>query len=217
MDPNSLSTHIELSAVDATTLHYVYSTIAQTLAGAFGILGAFMLFHIHIVNQSVKGICTRISQAGQNNERDHLQGAAHYIRLYLAQENWDDFLKSIDNVSLNKIGWCYIHMDEPHFESLKKLLRKQLNIKKIIINKFTFLTLPLTVITIALSLILLAFVPSLVNNIFYSKGALLLSLFLSILCIGSYTDIVRNAFKGYKLQTEPKEKNNDQQKQEKHP
>lgn len=210
MDPNSLPTHIELSAVDATTLHFVYSTISQTLAGAFGILGAFMLFHIHSVNQSIKGICTRISQAGQNNQRDHLRGAAHFIKLYLAQENWDDFLKSIDNVSLNKIGWGYILMDEPHFESLKKLLRKQLNIKKVIINKFTFLTLPLTVITIALSLVLLAFVPSLVNNIFYSKGALLLSLLLFILCIFSYADIVRNAFKGYKLQAEPKEKNNDQ-------
>ena len=167
MDPNSLPTNIELSAVDATTLHYLYSTIAQTLAGAFGILGAFMLFHIHSVNQSVKGICTRISQAGKNNERDHLRGAAHNIQLYLAQENWDDFLKSIDDVSLNKIGWCYILMDENHFESLKKLLRKQLNIKNVIINKFTFLILPLTVITIALSLILLAFVPSLINNIFY--------------------------------------------------
>ena len=76
MDPNFIPNNIELSSIDVTTLHYVYSTIAQTLAGAFGVLGAFMLFHIQSVNQSIKGICTRINEAGRMKESTNLQGVA---------------------------------------------------------------------------------------------------------------------------------------------
>ncbi|MHC4069042.1 MAG: hypothetical protein ACYS18_01745 [Planctomycetota bacterium] len=46
--------------LDETTLYYTYSTIAQTLAGAFGILGAFTLFKLQSIQQLCRGICGMI-------------------------------------------------------------------------------------------------------------------------------------------------------------
>ncbi len=50
-EPNIVATTIQeislpLFGTDETALYYTFSTIAQTLAGAFGILGAFVLYRL---------------------------------------------------------------------------------------------------------------------------------------------------------------------------
>ena len=75
--------------IDETTLFYTYSTIAQTLAGAFGILGAFTLFHLQSINQSLKGICSAIY-----NSSTIVSGI---IRLSFLREDWQSFSDNLNN------------------------------------------------------------------------------------------------------------------------
>ena len=199
MDPNSLNTVVEYLRIDATTLYYTYSTIAQTLAGAFGILGAFILFRLQSLDQSIKGICTAIFKAASKH--------TDKIKQLFAQENWDDFLQEIEGYSWNVTDRGTVLINGVQFKNYRKLLRGKINLKKNTILNLK-VTLCLTAVTIALSLILLPLTPILAQRIYFSIGFLTIVIFLSILCIYKYMRLIIEA-----LKSDIVKKTKDEQKQ----
>jgi hypothetical protein len=45
----------------ATSLYYTFSTIAQSLAGAIGLLGAFVLFNLQSINEEIERYASQIA------------------------------------------------------------------------------------------------------------------------------------------------------------
>ena len=185
MDANCLTINVEALGIDATTLYYTYSTIAQTLAGAFGILGAFVLFRLQSINQSIKEICTQLFTAVPREIKDKSKQS-------FALENWEDFLNKIDGCSFMNITFRAVEITGEELENYIELLKQKINLKKAIIL-YLQQTVCVTAMTIALSLILLPCTPKLAQNVFVSIGFLIIVIFVSILCIYKYMQLILEA------------------------
>lgn len=188
--------------LDETTLYYTYSTIAQTLAGAFGILGAFTLFHLQSINQSLKGVCSTIYHLSPN--------PSGIIELSFLREDWSSFLDNLNEYGMSALlGPAGIDTEE--YELLRSGLNHEINYKKGVI-KHLKTTAYLTAIAIVLSLIALAFVPKLVNYAFSSKVLLGLTVGISIGCIFNYMTILVKAISHKTYKVNPRSKTEKKKK-----
>jgi hypothetical protein len=193
MDANSLSTAASMPYIDTTTLYYTYSTIAQTLAGAFGIIGAFVLFRLQGLNQSIRAFATGAREClGYHITFDEQDTA-------FKMENWDMFLKSIEDSALSKLRveglagtlWKYVRQKDD-LKGLRELLRIHLKTRRFVILCLKK-TAKVTALTIILSLVLLPLSPLLAHNILVSMSFLLLALSFTIFCITQYVNLISSA------------------------
>ena len=179
--------------IDETTLYYTYSTIAQTLAGAFGILGAFTMYKLQSINNSCQGIGDAIIKSYCRTK--------HLPEVYMSYSNrdWDAFRESIDNYmekhnDLHKkpeFRVCY-ELDEKTISRyrgmLLRLISAQTKIKKQILSSLKF-----TVITISYSLILLPLSAVVAQNIVVAIFFTLIAVVFSIKCLMGYRLLILNA------------------------
>jgi len=172
--------------LDATTLYYTYSTIAQTLAGAFGILGAFTLFRLQSITQSIKGICTAIYN-GAVCQRN-------IIKIPFAEEDWNGFSRAIEGRSLDEVIYDRVSISLEQFENYRNKLKTRLIFRETVIS-YLKATLYLTAVTIALSLFFLPLTPVLAEWIYFSAGFLIITVILSILCLYKYVQLIKQTLR----------------------
>jgi len=84
--------------MDATTLYYTFSTIAQTLAAAFAFVGAFVLFRLQGINQEIESIMRRIIDkldyvAGEREDYDEGMKT-------IGSKEYETYFKRVENLYL---------------------------------------------------------------------------------------------------------------------
>ncbi len=197
MDPNTVA--------DATTLYYTYSTIAQTLAGAFGFLGAFVLFRLQSINRSCEivtgNVFTYISNTRllffNKTYQTEMREACDY-------QNWSKFIEKLKA----GISEYKDEKQEPLGNAAKKMLNhfvkllsnhtnETSTLKKDLIRSAKF-----TGGTIAISLLLLAFVPCLAKYPVLSQVLLGGCVALSLWCVWLYVSLIINVFADKKSEPE---------------
>jgi len=194
MDCNSLSI-TDLLRIDATTLYYTYSTIAQTLAGAFGIIGAFVLFRLQGLNQSIREFATA---AWHNLGRTSQQGD---MKIPFKTQNWEGFLAAIEDSALSKRRfesgaetrtlWDFV-VEKKDFLRHRESLRRTLKTKGDVMLQLKLVA-RWTALTIILSLVLLPLSPTLAS---YARVSILLlgiATGMTINCIRHYMSLISRA------------------------
>lgn len=187
----------EIFQIDRTALFYTYSTIAQTLAGAFGILGAFILFRLQALNQVLKSVCSSIYNGGRN-KRDG-------VKTPLAQEDWKGFYAVIKDRNLDEIVFNDFTINSGDLESFKFILKTKLELKEKITKK-AHKTLWHTVFPIALSLLCLPICSLLSQYSILSLVVLAITTAASIWCLFLYVTLVGEALELGKSKTKPEHK-----------
>ncbi len=183
----------DIFQIDETTLYYLFSTIAQTLAGAFGILGVFAMYKLQSIENTCKGIGDTIIQSHCRTK--------HLPEVYMSYSNrdWNAFRESIkkymaEHNDLHKkpeFRVCY-ELDEKTISRYSGMLLRSISnrtkIKKQIIS-----ALKLTIITISYSVLVLPFSTAVAH---YQSLTIVLTatvIMLSIKCLLDYSSLVLNA------------------------
>lgn len=194
--------------IDQTALFYTYSTIAQTLAGAFGILGAFMLFKLQSISNSIEGVCTTIYNAILNNHGK--SSAKEEVRVIYVQKKWHEFYNAIkDKPSSDSFRGGSRQITEKEFETHRDKLKEALSQQSSIVRRLKS-TLWITLIAISLSIVLLPFVPVLDKYFLVSFILVVITISLSIVCIVCYVNLVIKAL--YLKGNKPEPKQGKQEK-----
>lgn len=105
----------------ANTLYYTLSTIAQTLAGAFALMAAFVVFRLQFATARITETAWTVARAGR------------LVRLYREskfKEVYDGSERSIQEASALK----------PYLGSVRRELGQLLALKKIVTRRFWFST-----------------------------------------------------------------------------
>jgi len=169
-----------------TALFYTFSTIAQTLAGAFAILGAFIMFKIQNIIRSFRKLGELFNQV-YSAFTNSIPNSYHL-------ENWEEYLFDMKNFyeenyesaeytgyTLSPNQFCYyLEIFEKNFD-LKKSISEQIG--------FAFFS---TAITIMLALISLPFVPQYTNAI-PMLISLITAIVLTLICILLYGSLLFTA------------------------
>lgn len=201
MDPNTIDPNVIAAAIslDPNVLYYTYSTIPQTLAGAFGILGVFLLFYLQNLNQTIKGVCSTIHTGG----RDPVSN----LRQLYTLEDWDGLLNFIKGKKLGDLFATHFSMSEEQLTDYKSLLSKTLDKRDMAYLNLRSI-IRLTIPAIIAPLFLLPFVQLLSKNIFLFAAPLLCTLLLSAYCVYNYGAMILMLFRAKmdKLQNPEKTK-----------
>ncbi len=179
-----------------TISYYFYSTVAQTLAGAFGFLGAFVLFRL----QSIDRACEKAFDFWLENfqMRDYSAGFILSVQKELS-DDWDAVADGIRAEAeryhkKQRPDSCKTLEKEfngnfPEYLRLKNYAHKQYEVKTNFYRALIF-----TVITISISLVLLALVPQLIKNNLINKVCLAVTLLFSLMCICLYAQTIHITF-----------------------
>lgn len=156
-----------------TAFFYTYSTIAQTLAASFGILGAFLLYRLQTISNHMRTIIEMI---------DDLTGAPNKTyRFILLTEDYDALLEKLRSYNSNQNTYSL----DSYIEHRVRLN----NHRKNLIKKATFAFFA-TVPTTLLSIILLTCIHLLCKYGAISSLFLGLVIGLTALCVSLYADLV---------------------------
>ncbi len=174
--------------LDETALYYTYSTIAQTLAGAFGVLGAFTLFKLQSIQQSCLGICRMFM------DRHKRHGAIlGELELSYKHGNWEMFYTELNRYKDDmKILLSNYAVVTGEVLLTLNLLKQNIDNKKMIIKKIKCAT-TITALTIALSLTVLPFSTKISQYETITMFLIFLTIILSIWCIFSYKSLIITA------------------------
>jgi len=195
MDANSLPTVTSALSIDVTTLYYTYSTIAQTLAGAFGIIGAFVLFRLQNLNQVIRASATGV--------HDNLDSRIlnRTVKTSLQEEKWEAFLKAIEDDSLSKkwlgetVLWEGV-IDKVRFKNHRESLKRSLETKGNVVFQLKLIA-RWTALTIILSLVLLPLSSILASYATVSIFLLGIATVMTIKCIRHYMSLISSALTEY--------------------
>ena len=182
MEPNILSSTVQ--AIDPNALYYTCSTIAQTLAGAFGILGAFVLFRVQSSNDKIKELATKLRDGFYPTSSP--EDKEIYYEAF-RKSNWSlfsDYAKKIIFPSNNS--------KQNIVNDLLDEFKKQLDLKKDILS-YLKSAMILSAITILLSIIILPFTPLLSKCLIASVPFLITTILLTTACIISYYRLIKSA------------------------
>ncbi len=177
--------------IDQTALFYTYSTIAQTLAGAFGILGAFMLFKLQSINNSIEGVCSIIytgilTGSGRSSAKEE-------VRIPYVQQKWYEFYDAIkDRPFPDLFSGGTRQIPDNEFETCRDKLKEALSQRSSIVRLLKS-TLWITLIAISLSIVLLPLVPVLDKYFLVSCILVVITIILSMVCIVRYVNLVIKA------------------------
>lgn len=188
--------------INETAMYYTFSTIAQTLAGAFGILGAFVMYRL----QNIKQLNSNIGKIIIESKSSTLPHLADILTPYIYQD-WASFYENLnkrkdDDIKMNhaieeikerKTGGvlyrdyfykCYLTDKDNVFHSLN-VLKNNLRTKKDVIACIK-ITLIFTIIVISLSLIALPCCCELSHSLIWGRFLTAVAIVLSIGCLYSY-------------------------------
>jgi len=180
MDANSVGVMAKL-LISETALFYSFSTIAQTLAGAFAILGAFVLFKTQSINKVFENIteifCGLNSAIGYESRstEDWVQYIDEFEKYY--SDNWKDSNVLVDNLR------------DKDFLRLIDKFKKNIELKITILTDFLLIFI-YTATAIAISLISLPFVSVLVGSKFIII-LLVSAILLSLVCLYYYGELLK--------------------------
>lgn len=163
-----------IAAITANTLYYSLSTIAQTLAGAFALMAAFVVFKLQFT----------IAQIGESARP--VARAAGRFRLFRErkfQEVYDDSESAILKVSSTK----------PYLATLRRELGRSLTFKTRLLRRFWVST-AFTGVALVYSVILISLTDSVVAS-GYAGPVLFAAIALFSICIISYACVLDAAVK----------------------
>lgn len=164
-----------------TTLYYTFSTIAQTLAGAIALLGAFILYRLQKLNNGLDDHAKFIRK--QYSEAEDLV----FLNSFIVKGEYKKFLKYTAAKPLNAIT------DEgSYLTDVQSKMQELLTLRKSLIRSFT-ISLFLTVSLIGASVIALALTPNLNARSNVRSGSLLLAILWFLACLVSYVSLLRKS------------------------
>jgi hypothetical protein len=165
------------------TLYYTFSTIAQTLAGAIALLGAFILYRLQKVNSGLDDHAKFIRK--QFSEEEDLV----FLNSFIVKGEYKKFLKYIRA----KAGGVGINQEEQSYlTDVQEKMQELLAFRKSLIRRFT-VSLFLTVSLIAASVIALAVTPSLNARTDLRSASLGLAIVWFLGCLISYVSLLRKS------------------------
>lgn len=165
------------------TLYYTFSTIAQTLAGAIALLGAFILYRLQKVNSGLDDHAKFIRK--QYSEEEDLV----FLNSFIVKGEYKKFLKYIRakaaNVSTDQEEQSYL-------TDVQAKMQELLAFRKSLIRRFT-VSLFLTVSLIGASVIALAATPSINARSDLRSASLGLAIVWFLACLVSYVSLLRKS------------------------
>lgn len=134
--------NISTVAITANTLYYTLSTIAQTLAGAFALMAAFVVFKLQFTILQIGEAARPVARAS---------GRFQLFRERKFQEVYDNSESAILAVSSAK----------PYLATLRRELGRSLALRRTLLRQFWFST-AVTGITLTYSVLLISLTDSIV-------------------------------------------------------
>lgn len=165
-----------------TTLYYTFSTIAQTLAGAIALLGAFILYRLQKLNSGLDDHAKFIRK--QYTEEEDLV----FLNSFIVKGEYKKFLKYSHNNPLT----AGIDEELSYVADVQTKMQELLTLRKALIRSFS-VSLLLTVSLIAASVIALAVTPSLNSKSNLRSGSLSLAIVWFLACLISYVSLLRKS------------------------
>ena len=184
-----------------TTLYYTFSTIAQTLAGAIALLGAFILYRLQKLNNGLDDHAKFIRK--QYSEEEDLV----FLNSFIVKGEYKKFLKyTRANPIVESDPAGDAHPDpsaaagsaagtdegQSYLIDVQAKMKELLVLRKSLIRNFT-VSLLLTVSLIAASVIALAVTPGLNARRDFRSGSLMLAIVWFLACLVSYVSLLRKS------------------------
>lgn len=183
------------------TLYYTFSTIAQTLAGAIALLGAFILYRLQKLNNGLDDHAKFIRK--QYSEEEDLV----FLNSFIVKGEYKKFLKytranpivasepsgaARPDPSAAEGSAASTDDGQSYLIDVQAKMKELLALRKSLIRSFT-VSLLLTVSLIAASVIALAVTPSLNARSDFRQGSLLLAIVWFLACLISYVSLLRKS------------------------
>ena len=165
-----------------STLYYTFSTIAQTLAGAIALLGAFILYRLQKLNNGLDDHAKFIRKQYAADE-DLIS-----LNSFIVKGQYKKFLKY---TSAKPVVAAKEEGQSPVTDVQVKM-QELLVLRKSLVRSFT-VSLFLTVTLIAASVIALAVTPSLNSRNNVRSGSLSLAVVWFLACLISYVSLLRKS------------------------
>ena len=185
-----------------TTLYYTFSTIAQTLAGAIALLGAFILYRLQKLNNGLDDHAKFIRK--QYSEEEDLV----FLNSFIVKGEYKKFLKytRANPIVEEPDPGSAIPPDpgaaagseastneaQSYLTDVQTKMKELLVLRKSLIRSFT-VSLLLTVGLIAASVIALAVTPSLIARSDFRSASLMLAIVWFLACLISYVSLLRKS------------------------
>lgn len=168
------------------TLYYTFSTIAQTLAGAIALLGAFILYRLQKLNNGLDDHAKFIRK--QYSEEEDLIS----LNSFIVKGEYKKFLKYIRAKPIGVASDAATDESQSYLTDVQLKMQELLVLRKSLIRSFT-VSLLLTVSLIAVSVILLAVTPSLNARSDLRSGSLVVAIVWFLACLISYVSLLRKS------------------------
>jgi hypothetical protein len=175
----------QIFLADETALYYTFSTIAQTLAGSFAMLGAFVLFKIQSLNEGFRNLYLILSSVPLHfkSEED-----TYYL------EDWNTYIYEFEKAYQKESKSRNFNTKDISIQDIERHIatfKKNLQLKTRLSGQI-YLTFFITAITIILSLIFLPLIPTQIHRPFMNFVSVI-TLLLSGICICLYGKILMTA------------------------
>jgi hypothetical protein len=165
------------------TLYYTFSTIAQTLAGAIALLGAFILYRLQKVNSGLDDHAKFIRK--QYSEEEDLV----FLNSFIVKGEYKKFLKY---TRAKPVAVSSDQQEQSYLTDVQAKMQELLAFRKSLIRRFT-VSLFLTVSLIGASVIALAVTPSLNARTDVRSASLGLAIVWFLACLVSYVSLLRKS------------------------
>jgi hypothetical protein len=165
------------------TLYYTFSTIAQTLAGAIALLGAFILYRLQKLNNGLDDHAKFIRK--QYSEEEDLV----FLNSFIVKGEYKKFLKY---TRAKPVAVSSDQEQQSYLTDVQAKMQELLVLRKSLIRSFT-VSLILTVTLIGSSVIALAVTPSLNARGDLRSASLVLAIVWFFACLISYVSLLRKS------------------------
>ena len=184
-----------------STLYYTFSTIAQTLAGAIALLGAFILYRLQKLNSGLDDHAKFIRK--QYSEEEDLV----FLNSFIVKGQYKKFLKyaranpivtsdpagaARPDPSVVEASAVGTDEGQSYLVDVQAKMKELLVLRKSLIRSFS-VSLLLTVSLIAASVIALAVTPRLNARSDFRSGSLMLAIVWFLACLISYVSLLRKS------------------------
>ena len=167
-----------------STLYYTFSTIAQTLAGAIALLGAFILYRLQKLNNGLDDHAKFIRK--QYSEEEDLV----FLNSFIVKGEYKKFLKYTRAKPI--AAGAEQDEEQSYLIDVQAKMQELLVLRKSLIRSFT-ISLLLTVTLIGASVIALAVTPDLNARSDLRSASLVLAIVWFLACLVSYVSLLRKS------------------------
>ena len=162
-------------------LFYTFSTIAQTLAGAIALLGAFVLYRLQSLGAELEDAAlTAIQPYLPNDEISRLRG----------ENNYDDLVTLLNTVapSANKLA----EVNNTYVLSKRRALPSLLQLRRQL-HRLMKISLALTIVLIAASVVVLSTTPLIATSTNVAYSVFVVGILLFVVCLVLYVLLILKA------------------------